>query len=111
MIRNPYEPMRYQLYTNTPLSTKRQYFVVTDENHPLFGKCYGITNFSKSFGVTLVHYTDDEGLEKTINTTFTSLNIINPFAVINKGRCSFLFTDMVDLSLEIEHLKKRLGVN
>ena len=101
----------YRLYTNAPLSNKRQYFTVTDENHPSFGKCFGITNFSKSFGIVLVHYTDDEGLEKTMNTAFTSLNIINPFVVINKGRCNFLFTDMVDLSLEIKRIKKRLSVN
>jgi len=107
-LTNTNELMHYQLYTNTPLSNKRQYFTVTEENHPLYGNRYGINNFSKSFGVTLIQYTDDDCLEKSINVAFTSLNIINPFVLINKGRCDFLFTDLLVLSEELLRISERI---
>ena len=81
---------------------------MTEENHPLYGNRYGINNFSKSFGVTLIQYTDDDCLEKSINVAFTSLNIINPFVLINKGRCDFLFTDLLVLSEELLRISERI---
>jgi hypothetical protein len=96
------------LYTNTVLSNKRQYFTVTAESHPLYGKCYAINSFSRSFGVTLVMYVNDDGLEKSMNVTFTSLNIINPFIEINKGRCNFLYDDMRALEGEMKKALDRL---
>ena len=99
--------MRSQLYTNAPLSAKKHYFTVTNEQHPLHGNNYCITNFSKSFGVPLVQYTDENGLEKSINVAFTSLHIIHPFISINNGRCDFLFDDLLDLVREIEQIRQR----
>lgn len=100
------------MYTNTVFTNKRrQFFTVTDEHHPLHGKRYGITNFSKSFGKTLVQYEDEEGLEKSINVVFTSLAIVKPFAVISEGRCDFLFDDMLLLHKEIQHIKDELSAN
>jgi hypothetical protein len=65
-------------------------------------------NFSKSFGVPLVQYTDESGLEKSINIAFTSLNIISPFISINNGKCDFLFDDLLELVREIDLIKQRL---
>jgi hypothetical protein len=103
---NLYEQQRSQLYTNAALSAKRQHFTVTNEQHPLHGKSYCVTNFSKSFGVALVQYTDENGLEKSINIAFTSLSIIHPFISINNGRCDFVFDDLLDLLREIDMIKQ-----
>ena len=96
-----------QLYTNAPFSAERHYFIATNEQHPLYGKNYCITNFSKSFGVALVQYTDENGLEKSINIAFTSLSIIHPFITINNGRCDFLFDGLLELVREIEQIRQR----
>jgi hypothetical protein len=96
----------YQLYTSTALSNKRPSFTVTNEFHPLYKRCYPITNFSKCFGKTLVQYEDEEGLEKSINVDFTSLAIVRPFILINEGRCDFLFDDVLLLCKEIQHIKE-----
>jgi len=45
-----------------------------------------------------VQYTDDNGLEKSININFTSLSIINPFLEINNNRCDFTFDDLLELA-------------
>ena len=66
-----------------------------------------MTNFSKSFGVPLVSYTDENGLEKSMNVAFTSLSIIDPFSTICNGRCDFTFDDLLDLVREIEMITKR----
>ena len=81
---------------------------MTSENHPLYGKEYTVNNFTKSFGVTLVLYTDDEGLEKSMNVAFTSMNIINPFAEISKGRCDFQYDDMLLLGEDMRKISDRL---
>ena len=81
---------------------------MTSENHPLYGKEYTVNNFTKSFGVTLVLYTDDEGLEKSMNVAFTSMNIINPFAEISKGRCDFRYDDMLLLEDEMQKISGSL---
>ena len=53
-------------------------------------------------------YTDDEGLEKSINVAFTSMNIINPFVEISKGRCDFQYNDMLKLGEEMRKISDRL---
>jgi hypothetical protein len=94
------------LYANAPLPANKHHFTITHEQHPLYGKSFCITNFSKSFGVALVQYTDEDGLEKSINIEFTSLNIINPFITISNGRCDFLFDDLLELVREIDLIKQ-----
>ena len=53
-------------------------------------------------------YTDDEGLEKSMNIKFTSLHIINPFIEINKGRCDFLYDDIIMLTEEAQKILARI---
>jgi len=72
------------------------------------GKQYVVNCFTRSFGVSLILYTDDEGLEKSINVAFTSLNIVNHFIKISNGRCDFLYDDMVALSQEMQKISGRI---
>ena len=72
------------------------------------GKQYAVNCFTRSFGVDLILYADDEGLEKSINVAFTSLNIVNHFIEISNGRCDFLYDDMVELSLEMQKISSRI---
>jgi len=72
------------------------------------GKQYVVNCFTRSFGVDLILYTDDEGLEKSINVAFTSLNIVNHFIEISNGRCDFLYDDMVELSREMQKISSRI---
>ena len=58
--------------------------------------------------MTLVLYTDDEGLEKSMNVAFTSMNIINPFTEIGKGRCDFQYDDMLLLGEEMRKISGSL---
>jgi len=74
----------------------------------MYGKQYMVNCFSRGFGVTLILYTDDEGLEKSINVAFTSLNIVNHFIEISKGRCDFLYDDMVSLNQEMQKISERI---
>ena len=67
-----------------------------------------INSFTKSFGNALVMYTDENGIEKSINVSFTSLNIINPFIEINRERCDFLYEDMLTLSEETKRIANRI---
>jgi hypothetical protein len=53
-------------------------------------------------------YTDDEGLEKSINVAFTSLNIINHFVEISNGQCDFLYEDMLSLDEELRRVTDRI---
>jgi hypothetical protein len=72
------------------------------------GKQYVVNCFARGFGVTLILYTDDEGLEKSINVAFTSLNIVNHFIEISNGRCDFLYDDMVELNQEMQKISDRI---
>ena len=72
------------------------------------GKQYVVNCFTRSFGIGLILYTDDEGLEKSINVAFTSLNIVNHFIEISNGRCDFLYDDMVELNREIQKISSRI---
>ena len=58
--------------------------------------------------MTLVLYTDDEGLEKSMSVAFTSMNIINPFTEISKGRCDFRYDDMLQLGEETRKISDSL---
>ena len=58
--------------------------------------------------MVLALYTDEEGLEKSINVTFTSMNIINPFTEISNGRCDFQYEDMLLLAEEIQKVSNRV---
>ena len=81
---------------------------MTKENHPLYGKEYTVNNFTKSFGVILALYTDEEGLEKSISVAFTSMSKINPFTEISNGRCDFQYDDMLLLAEEIQKVSTRI---
>jgi len=72
------------------------------------GKQYVVNCFTRSFGVVLIMYTDDEGLEKSINVAFTSLNIVNHFVEISNGRCDFLYDDIVELRQEMQKIADRI---
>jgi hypothetical protein len=72
------------------------------------GDQYIINCFTRSFGETLVLYTNEKGVEKSINVAFTSLNIINHFIEIGKGRCDFLYDDMVELNQEMQKVLERI---
>jgi hypothetical protein len=53
-------------------------------------------------------YSDDNGLEKSINVAFTSLNIINPFIEINNSRCDFVYEDLMALYEEMIKVSDRV---
>jgi hypothetical protein len=94
---------------NTPLRNKRQYFTVTETNHIQYGKQYAVNNMSKSFGATLVQYTDDDGLEKSMNVLFTSLHIVQPFKAVCNGRRDFMFDELLLLAEEMRRIRARLA--
>jgi hypothetical protein len=58
-----------------------------------------------------VQYTDDDGLEKSMNIVFTSLNILHPFRLICNGRCDFIYDDLLMLADELRRIKERLDAN
>jgi hypothetical protein len=55
-----------------------------------------------------VQYTDENGLEKSMNIAFTSLSIIDPFVSVNNGRCEFLYDELVRFADEIDLIRQRL---
>jgi len=72
------------------------------------GKQYVVNCFTCGFGETLILYTNEESIEKSINVAFTSLNIINHFIEISKGRCDFVYDDMVELNQEMRKILERI---
>ena len=53
-------------------------------------------------------YSNEDDIEKSINVAFTSMHIINPFIEISKGRCSFLYEDMLQLAEELSKVSDRV---